>query len=230
MAALGYTHPIALVAFGVSTLVAASVLQELARGTQARHKVSKAAYPVAFLQLMGANRPRYGGYLAHLAIVMLAFGIVGSSFFDLEQDVVLTIGGERAQIGGYEVEFVDTDSRVFPDRTERTATMRIYRGDRYLDTIIAWQAIYPSFRMASSRAAIRSTPVEDLYVLFSEMQPDGRTALFRLLVNPLIWWMWVAGPLLLLGTVVALWPSRQQATLYAASPVSGASPVAGARS
>ena len=39
----------------------------------------------------------------------------------------------------------------------------------------------------------------------SENLPDGKVG-FRLLVNPLIWWMWVAGPVLVLGTVVALWP------------------------
>jgi len=168
---------------------------------------------------MAANRPRYGGYLVHLAVVMLAFGIVGSSFFDLEKDVMLSIDGPKAQIGGYEVEFVQTEARFFRDRTERTATVRVYRDGQHLETMTAWQGVYPSFRMASTRAAIRSTPVEDLYVLFSEVQPDGRTALFRLLVNPLVWWMWGAGPVLLLGTVVALWPSRQGAIIYAPAAV-----------
>jgi len=50
--------------------------------------------------------------------------------------------------------------------------------------------------------------VEDLYILFSELQPDGSSAAFRLLVNPLVWWMWVAGPVLIFGTIFALWPSK----------------------
>jgi cytochrome c-type biogenesis protein CcmF len=214
----GMREPAALVGFGVGTMVAISVLQEWARGTRARHRSSGPAYPMAFLQLMAANRPRYGGYVVHLAVVMLAFGIVGSSFFDLERDIILPIG-ERAEIGRYQVEFVRTDTMPFADRTERTATVRIYRDGQYLETLTAWQAIYPSFRMISTRAAIRSTPVEDLYVLFSELQPDGRSAAFRILVNPLVWWMWVSGPVLLLGTLIALWPSRQQAVAYVARPV-----------
>ncbi len=213
--AIGGVHkPVALLGFGVSGLVAASVLQEWVRGTHARHRASGAAYPVAFLQLIGANRPRYGGYVVHLAVVMLAFGIIGSSFYSLERDVILPVG-QRAAIGEYEVEFVRTDTERFADRTERTATLRIYRDGQPLDTMTAWQAVYPSFRMISTRAAIRMTPVEDLYVLFSEVQPDGRSAAFRLLVNPLMLWMWLSGPVLLLGTVVALWPSRQRALAYA---------------
>ena len=74
-----------------------------------------------------------------------------------------------------------------------------------LDTISPNRAFYPSFNMASTRAAIRSTPVEDFYVVPSENLSNGDAGL-RILVNPLIWWMWVAGPVMILGTVIALWP------------------------
>ena len=218
MAVLGVRLPVALLAFGVATLVAASVLQEWVRGTVARHRSSGAAYPVAFVQLMAANRPRYGGYVVHLAVVMLAFGIIGSSFYNLERDVILGIG-DRAAIGEYEIEFIGTESTPFPDRTERTATMGVYRNGERIDTITAWHGLYPSFQMLSTRAAIRSTPKEDLYVIFSEVQPDGRSAAFRLLLNPMVWWMWVSGPFVILGTVIALWPARQQA--YAQVPAPG---------
>ena len=221
LALLGVRSPIPLLGFGLGALVAASVLQEWTRGALARHRTSGAPYPLAFIQLVAANRPRYGGYVVHLAVVMLAFGIVASSFFDQEQNVILSVG-ERAPIGQYEVEFVRTDATAFPDRTERTATVDIYRGGNYLDTIVAWQAVYPSFQMLSTRAAIRSTPVEDLYVLFSEVQPDGRSAAFRLLVNPMVWWMWWSGLVVVVGTVIALWPARQQAAAYAGSPLASA--------
>lgn len=200
-----------LIAFSVSTMVAVSVFQEWIRGTIARNRSSGEIYPVAFFKLIISNRPRYGGYIVHLAIVLLAFGIIGSSFYSLERDVMLSIGN-RASIGSYEVEFTKTEVTPFPDRTERTATVTIFQNSKYVGTMDAWQGVYPSFRMLSTRAAIRSTPVEDVYVLFSEVQPDGQSAAFRLLVNPLVWWMWVAGPVMLLGTVVALWPSRRRTT------------------
>ena len=209
-------EPVVLIAVGVSTLAAVSVLQEWGRGTAARHRATDAAYPMAFLQLFASNRPRYGGYVAHLAIVMLAFGIVGSSFYNLERDVFLTMG-ESADIGKYTVEFTSVDTTTYPDRTERVANLRVTEDDTFVATLGAWHGVYPSFNMVSTRAGIRSTPVEDLYVLFSEIQPDGRTAAFRLLLNPLVWWMWLAGPFVVLGTVVALWPARQQAAAYVPS-------------
>ena len=56
------------------------------------------------------------------------------------------------------------------------------------------------------RAGIRSTPVEDLYVIPSDFLDDGRV-LLRVSINPLAWWLWVAGPVFILGTAVALWPA-----------------------
>ena len=207
----------AIAGIAVSTLVAVTIAQEMYRGTLARHRATRSPYPLAFLQLVGSNRPRYGGYLAHVAVVLLAFGVVGSSFYDLERDVILSLG-ESADIGAYTVEFTSTDTTTFTDRTERTATMSVMKNGSFVGTVEAWNGVYPSFNMLSTRAGIRSTPVEDLYVIFSELQPDGQAAAFRLLVNPMVWWMWLAGPFVILGTVVALWPTRQRATAVITNP------------
>ena len=94
-------------------------------------------------------------------------------------------------------------------------------------TIRPKRAFYPNFNMAATSAAIRSTPVEDLYVVPSENLADGKVG-FRILVNPLIWWMWVAGPVLVLGTVVALWPQARPARARARFPVASGVP-AGSR-
>jgi cytochrome c biogenesis factor len=107
---------------------------------------------------------------------------------------------------------------VFADRTERTALMSLMKNGSFVGLVEAWHGFYPSFSMLSTRAGIRSTPVEDLYVIFSELQPNGQTASFRILVNPMVWWMWLAGPFVILGTIVALWPARQRATASVIKP------------
>jgi len=221
---------VVFIGVAVSTMAGVSILQEWTRGTIARHKVSGANYPVAFVELMLSNRPRYGGAVVHLAIIMLAFGIIGSSFYSTERDVFLSIG-ESEVVGDFTVEFAGVTPSVFADRTERLATMNVYRDGVFLGELDAWQGVYPAFNMLSTRAGIRSTPFEDLYVIFSELQPDGRTAAFRLLVNPLVWWMWLAGPFVIFGTVIALWPSRQRAVAYVTAPAqSGPLPSSGVSS
>ena len=99
-------------------------------------------WPVAFGQLIASNRPRYGGYIVHLAVVMLAFGIVGSSFYDQERDVFMSVG-DRATIGEYTVEFMDVEAETFADRTERTAILNVTRGGESLGTLNAWAGGLP---------------------------------------------------------------------------------------
>ena len=103
------------------------------------------------------------------------------------------------------------------NRTEYTSTIQVFRGGKLLETLRTTRAFYPSFNMASTRAAVRSTPVEDLFIVPSENLADGSVG-FRILVNPLIWWMWVAGPVMMLGTVIALWPQTVRAPAPAPSP------------
>ncbi len=213
LAALGLRQPYALLGYGLGALVTAGILVEWWRGTSSRHRSSGESYPLAFLHLIGANRPRYGGYIVHLAVVMVALGVLGVSFFNTQRDVVLA-PGESTKIKNYRLEYVSTSATPKVDRTEFVSTVEVYRDGQHLETIYPRRTFYPSFNMASTLAAIRSTPVEDFYVVPSENLPDGSVG-FRILVNPLIWWMWVAGPVLVLGTVVALWPQRTRETVRA---------------
>ena len=213
--ALGVRQQYPLIGFGLSTLVAAGILLEWVRGTRSRSRSDK-NYLVAFLRLIGANRPRYGGYIAHLAVVMVALGIIGTTFFNTQRDQVLA-PGESATIEDYQLRYIGTVEELKDDRTEFVSTVEVYRDGKLLDVLHPKRAFYPSFNMASTRAGIRSTPVEDLFVVPSENLPDGSIG-FRIMVNPLIWWMWFAGPVLVLGTMVALWPQRSRVPSRVAAP------------
>ncbi len=206
LAALVTRQPFALIGFGLCAFVSSGILLEWWRGMRARHRTSGEIYPLALLRLIAGNRPRYGGYIVHLAVVMVALGVLGGSLFDLQRDVVLAPGDNYA-IAGYELRYLETSQAIKSDRTEYISTLELYRDGALLEEMQARRSFYPSFNMASTLAAIRSTPVEDFYAVPSENLPDGSVG-FRILVNPLIWWMWVAGPVMILGTVVALWPER----------------------
>jgi cytochrome c-type biogenesis protein CcmF len=216
LAILGLHKEYALLAFGLASFVTGGILMEWYRGTRSRHRSSGENYATAFLRLIAANRPRYGGYIVHLSVVMVTLGIVGTSFFSTQRDVVLS-PGESAVVEDYELVFLGTLATPKSNRTEFESTVQVFRDGDLLDTIRTKRAFYPSFNMASTNAAIRSTPVEDLYIVPSENLPDGSVG-FRILVNPLIWWMWVAGPVMVLGTVIALWPQKIRAPAPVPSP------------
>ena len=204
---LGVTKPYALLAFGLATVVATGILREWVRGTRARHRKGE-SYPLAFGRLIAANRPRYGGYVVHLAVVMMALAIVGTYFFDTQRDVILA-PGERVTVEGYDIEYLGANHTQFPDRIESVATVMVERDGEVLGTYQPRQVFYPQFSLRPARAAIRSTPAEDLYIIPNDFFDDG-TVGFRILVNPLVMWMWIAGPVLVLGTLIALWPQTRR--------------------
>ena len=212
---LGMRQPFALAGFGLSALVATGIGLEWWRGARSRHRSSGENYLLAFLRLVSANRPRYGGYIVHLSVVMVALGVLGGSFFEIQRDVILE-PGESFAIRDYELRYVGSAVATKSDRTEFVSTVEVYHDGELLKVMEPKRTFYPAFNMASTLAAIHSTPVEDFYVVPSENLADGAVG-FRVLVNPLVWWMWVAGPVLVLGTVVSLWPERSRER--AAAPV-----------
>ena len=233
LVAFGVKRPVAIFSFGVVAFVATSIMQEWWRGTAARHRGGE-NWALAWWRLVNGNRPRHGGYIVHLSILMLGLGIIGTNFYQQRTDGALALG-ESLVIDNYRIEYVDNGNSNRPDRIAQWADMSIYRidtadyateisfaraqgsdgftlkdstprpNDRLIGQIQPWHGFYPDFNMASVRSGIRSTIVEDLYVIPRDFLSDGRVSL-AVSINPLAWWLWASGPFFILGTMVALWP------------------------
>ena len=199
-------NPVALVAFSACALAATGIVHEWIRGTRSRHRKGE-SYPVAFARLLAGNRPRYGGYVVHLGIIMLAVGAIGSSFYSVQRDFAMR-PGDSASLGDYSFRYIGINHATYPDRDEDVAEFEVYAGDSYVGIMRPFRVSYRDFRISAARGAIHSTPVEDFYIVPSELSQEGQ-AVFRVLVNPLVWWMWVSGPVILLGVLLALSPRRQ---------------------
>ncbi len=206
LAILGVRQPVALVAFMTCAIVVVGILHEWHRGAKARHR--RGVSPVtAFYRLLMANRPRYGGYVVHLSIIMLVAGATASSFYSTQRDFAMS-PGQTETLGRYTFTYTGSRHESYSDREEDYAQFEVYVGDKYVGVMEALRADYPVFNIASTRGAIRSTPIEDFYIVPSEFR-DGGEAVFRVLINPMVWWMWASGPLLVLGTLFSLTPHRQ---------------------
>jgi cytochrome c-type biogenesis protein CcmF len=212
LVAVGVRQPWAVASFAILAMVGAGILKEWAHGTWVLHRKGE-GWLTAFPRLVMSNRPRYGGYLVHLGIVLLGLGVTASSFYGVERDVVLR-PREEVTIGGWTVRLLAVRFQEGGDREERLATVAVSRDERLVGLYTPWAAFFPTSPIGpvtAVRAAIRSTPAEDLYIIASEFPEDGGV-LFRIMVKPMVWWMWFgAGPLLVLGVVVSLWPQRRPA-------------------
>ena len=76
-----------------------------------------------------------------------------------------------------------------------------------------------SFQPATE-AGIASGLKEDLYIVFGGSVGGTEEAVYRFTINPLVWWVWFGGLMLVVGGTVVMWPSSRLAIAHA-RPVAG---------
>ena len=212
-----------LIAYTFAAFVLGSIALEFARGTRARRALSGGSWPGALSSLVARNRRRYGGYVVHVAIVLLAIGIAGSSAYDTVREGKLARGDALA-IGDYRLTYRGLEEREAANATEVRAVLDVRRGGDELGTVEAGKNAYTAERQVSNEVGIRSDLLtgEDLFVIAEQVNPDG-TVYFRVFIKPLVNLIWLAGLVFLLGSLIALWPDareqRRLAVRYAAAGV-----------
>ena len=199
-----------LIAYTFAAFVVATITLEFVRGTRARKALGATSWPGAFSSLIARNRRRYGGYVVHAAIVLLAIGVAGSSAFDTVAEAKLT-RGQAMEIGDYRLQYRALDERIAANATEIRAELAVTRGGRDLGTLEAGKNAYTIEEQVSNEVGIRSDLLtgEDLFVIAEQIDPDG-TVYFRVFVKPLVNLIWLAGLVFLLGSLITLWPDARE--------------------
>jgi cytochrome c-type biogenesis protein CcmF len=192
-----------LIAYTFSAFVLATIVVELVRGTRALGSV---------FTLIARNRRRYGGYVVHAAIVLLAIGIAGSSAYGATTRREL-LPGQTMRFHGYRLTYTHLTRIRTPQGLETRAVMLV-RG-RWNGTLTTGHNDYNFPPETDQRVGIETDwlRAEDLYVI-TNFRTDGSTypgggIYFQVLVKPLVNLIWVAGIVFLIGSGVAMWPDAR---------------------
>ena len=205
----GVREPIVLVALSLATLAGMTTLAEFYRGVAARRRMTGEPVWRALNGLIATGRRRYGGNVIHLGVVLIAVGIVGSSFYKAEQQVVLE-RGESVTVKGYELVYEGPDFQVTQEKQRNAATVAVYRKGRLLSRLTPESNFHWNIQQRVSEVAIRYSLVEDFYVVLAGLEEEGNLAVFQVFINPLVNWIWLGGALMIVGTAVAAWPSAAE--------------------
>ncbi|MBI2957516.1 MAG: heme lyase CcmF/NrfE family subunit [Chloroflexi bacterium] len=200
-------RPYAVVTFCICAFVVTSIAIEWVRGTAARHKSRGENYGKAFFSLLAAGRARYGGYIVHLGVVLTAIGIIGSSAFGVSREFTLSPGGS-ADVEDYTFTYSGLTQSVAADRTVVKASLSVARGGRFIGDMGPATTFKRDFPNPVTEIALRSGPAQDLYVIL-EGYDQTQAAALKVLINPLVFWIWIGGGLLLAGAVLSFWPTRK---------------------
>lgn len=210
----GSSH-VGLIAYTFSVFVLASIAFEFARGTRARRALADESWPVAFASLVARNRRRYGGYVVHAAVVLLAIGIAGSSAYQTVREQRLR-PGQSMHVAGYTLALRSLSQKQGSNDREQRALLDVSRGGHSLGTLNPGKNFYTAEQQLSNEVAIRSDLLtgEDLFVIADEIKGGG--VYFKVLVKPLVNLIWLAGFVFVGGSLITLWPDAREERRLAA--------------
>jgi len=200
----------ALVGFGLCALVTLVTLFEFWRATWARHKTHGENLLQALWNMAGKNRRRYGGYIIHIGVVLMALGIIGIELFQTETQGTIPQGGQIS-LGQYTVQFDSLSVFNTTDgRNVARAVVSVYKNGKYVGELHPRRDYYYESQQPMTIAGVRSNMEDDLYVILVDWQPLSTTgATFKIYHNPLVNWLWLGGFVFILGTLVASWPDKE---------------------
>jgi cytochrome c-type biogenesis protein CcmF len=200
----------ALLAFWLCSFTAFITFYEIGRAVWARHKAKGENLFAAFWNMIGKNRRRYGGYIIHLGVVLMALGIIGIEMFQTETQGTVAQGGQLS-LGRYTVKFDSLSVFDTPDgRNVARAVVSVYKDGTFIKELHPRRDYYLEAQQPMTIAGIRSTMEDDLYVILVDWQPLSTAgATFKIYHNPLVNWLWLGAFVFILGTAVAAWPARE---------------------
>lgn len=201
LAAMGVRSAGALLAFGLCAFTTVAIGGEFVRGSRIYRSRHRLGWAPALVRTLLRNRRRYGGYVVHLGIVLIVIGFAGSAF-KVERNAFLK-PGEAMRVGAYSLTYEGMKQTRTPEKQISEATVIVDRGDSRIGTMHPQSNFHFAQRQPQSEVAIRTTPVDDLYVVVTQFDSDGSAAI-RAFVNPLTWWIWAGAAVMALGMGVLL--------------------------
>jgi cytochrome c-type biogenesis protein CcmF len=204
----------AIMAIALGGFVAATVVQEFARGARARHRQYGEVYALALGRLVARNRRRYGGYIVHTGMVILFVAFTGMAF-KTETEATLRPGESVSLKSPYGYTYTFTHLGISQydalNRLVTAATVEVARDGKRLTIMTTEKRQHvdalkrPTFE-PSTEVGIRSDMREDLYVVLGGVVNGTEQAVYRFTINPLVWWVWYGGMIVALGGLIVMWP------------------------
>jgi cytochrome c-type biogenesis protein CcmF len=203
---VGIQKPGALISYFLLTFVAFTILLQIGREIAGRHRLSGENYFSALVGLVRRNRPHYGGFVVHLSILLIGVAITGVFFYKYEQDVVMK-PGDSVTVQNYTLKYNGLASTQQPNYQSVQAEIEVSRNGQRLTYLTPSKDFYQNADNPASEVAVYTTPTEDLYLVLSGWDQNQQAAI-KVVINPLVVWLWVGGGLMLVGMLISMWPQR----------------------
>ena len=207
----------AVVNFAFCAMVFTTIGQEFARNLVIRKKNTGGDLVSAGIGMVLRGRRRYGGYLVHLGIVLMFLGFAGTAYQkELEAHLV---PGQKVTIGKYVVQMNRMAHEEDRQKEMVTAELTAFVDGKVIDQMRPARWFFHGHEgEPTTEVAMHRTPAEDLYITLGNYDLADGSAMVKVVVNPLVDWIWLGFVLLAFGTGIALLPESVMDRVMARSP------------
>ena len=148
-----------------------------------------------------------GGMVVHLGVAVVAVALACSSSFIRQAEFRFEAPGDQATIAGHQLVFDGLVEVKRPERTEIRVGVFV-DGRRYAPAI----SRFPFGGRTIGTPATRSSWRDDVQLAVLAVPDDRGSAstVVRVTVQPLVWWLWVGGGVMIVGTLLAAVPTRRR--------------------
>ncbi len=186
--------------------VTVCIVGEFWKGARTRMRTAKENFAQALYNLTMRNTRRYGGYIVHIGIVLLFVGFAGQAFKTDAKGLMQE--GDLLRVKNYLLRCDGLTTGDNPNYEYTRAVFTITKNGEAFTSMHPEKRFYKASQQPTSYVAIHPTLSEDLYVVLAGIDPDTGKAIIQVFVNPLVMWVWIGGVVFVLGTLLAMVPSR----------------------
>ena len=212
-----------LLTFGLAGFVTVITLRELFAPVRVRMSDRKEGLVTAVVQSASKARRRFGGYVVHLGIVLIIVSVAASSAYVTHTSGTLR-QGDTLTLNGYTLKYLGIKEGKEPHRTYMAARVEVTTPSGKVEEYQPRLNYYERSTDPVGTPAVRESPKEDLYMSLMAFSSQGGTASLNVWVFPLVGWIWYSIPILVLGTLISLWPSRKRVAVASGATSTGAAP------
>jgi cytochrome c-type biogenesis protein CcmF len=195
-----------LLGFTLLAFVICTMTYDTALALRARRRIAGEGVLRGLATLTRRNQRRYGGFIVHLGVVLIIMGIAGSMTYSQEKEVTMALKQDLS-VGNYRILFEGLDGAQQPTHFRVEGAFRVFHNGADQGVIRPALKFFPTQQSPIGRAAHQSSLSEDIYLIlsgFSEVQQNRAT--LKVLVRPLVVWMWIGGFVIVFGTLICILP------------------------
>jgi cytochrome c-type biogenesis protein CcmF len=195
-----------LLGFTLLAFVVCTILYDTALALRARKRIAGEGIMRGLISLARRNQRRYGGLTVHLGVVLIIMGIAGSMSYSIEKEATMALKQEL-QVGNYQIQFEGLTGSRQPTHFRVEGAFRVFHNGNDEGILNPALKFFPTQQSPIGRAVHQSSLSEDIYLILSGFSDlDRNQATLKVLVRPLVIWMWIGGFVIALGTLICILP------------------------